>query len=418
MKNDDQSSTSFNKYLKQLGGWPVLRDNWSEDNFDWTKTIIKIDDYKYWYNGFLSLEVKSKLTSKKITPDWEIFIHTPDDLKATSTFLLNDKNDGDKKNYLDYMIKMAIHFGANEKHAQEELKKVLEFELKLVNILKPKQVNKKRITVSSLSLPNIPEMELSQSMSLSELNSKYLFFPWNEYIKNWLPVNVTLDDVNDKLFVLSLYYLDSINELIQSSLKKTLANYVVWKKIDAYASYLDKTTRNYHDDFYKITRRLPEDECLSTVATKLPLLTSAIYARDNFDEKTGKNINEIGKIIRNELLNLLNDSNWMDDEDKKKAVEKLESTSIVIGYPKELLDASILGEYYKDLEFSTNGSYIENVLRTDFFIAKNEWMKLDTAINEKDYWMNFGNLVRTAQAAYDQSKNKLCEFNFVDVIFI
>lgn len=369
-ENDKHNLASFKKYLKQLDGWPVLQDDWDGENFDWTKTIIKIGDKTYWNNGFLSLEVTTKHAShQNIIPDWQISIHSPDNLKITSTFLLYNNDSHDKNNYFKYMIKMAVYLGANETLAEKELASVIQLEHELINILKSnKKINRGPRVENSIRSNNL-EIETIQSINLSTLNNNYPFFPWNEYLYYWLPINVTLNDINDNLVVKSPHYLNKINELIKSKSRKVLANYVIWKKIDAYASYLDKTTRNYHDNFYNITRRMPEKECLDIITSKLLLLTTAIYARDHFDKNNGKTVNEIGNIIRNESLEVLKNSGWMDNKDREKVIEKLMSMSFVIGHPQELYDTLKLEEFYKDLEFF-NDSYIENILSIDSFNEK------------------------------------------------
>lgn len=138
-------------YLKQFGGWPVLeRDHFNEDRFDWMRTIEEIE--KEGFNSNLlvtvTIEIDSKNSSKYIiavnitfaiitnfSSVQILFKIDEANLGLDRAYLIDGIEDHIVKGYYDYMVDVAVIFGANKSEAEDELLKSLNFEIELAQVI-------------------------------------------------------------------------------------------------------------------------------------------------------------------------------------------------------------------------------------------------------------------------------------------
>lgn len=88
--------------------------------------------------------------------------------------------------------------------------------------------------------------------------------------------------------------------------------------------------------------------------------------------------------IRYQFENILKEVNWMDNETRKSALNKLHSMSTHIGYPDEIMDNSKIEEYYKDLEIDPD-DYLKSVLHMNVFGTDYAFNKLRKPVNKTDW---------------------------------
>jgi len=78
--------------------------------------------------------------------------------------------------------------------------------------------------------------------------------------------------------------------------------------------------------------------------------------------------------IQKEVGNLIKESDWMDDEAKDFALEKLKNLKKFIGYPNWYKNTTIIQEYFKGVSFSkivnTSCYYITIILCKIILIIK------------------------------------------------
>lgn len=85
------------------------------------------------------------------------------------------------KAYYEYMVDMAVIYGADRARAERELMESLEFEIALANISLP---NEKRRNATALYNP----------MSIREVQTKFNYIPWVDYINALLPDGLKIDE--------------------------------------------------------------------------------------------------------------------------------------------------------------------------------------------------------------------------------
>lgn len=150
------NSTPIKTAAASLGGWPVvLGDKWDPyDNWTWQEAVL---DYRR--KGFgidyivdFSIGVDFKNSSKRVIdvsqhklflykfPSINLFFIPFLQLDQSSTglsreYMIKGLNETLVKAYHEYMIDLAVLFGANREKAEEELLQALQFEMKLSNVI-------------------------------------------------------------------------------------------------------------------------------------------------------------------------------------------------------------------------------------------------------------------------------------------
>ncbi|XP_022914109.1 neprilysin-2 isoform X2 [Onthophagus taurus] len=362
--------------VNELGGWPVLEgDKFKDQEFDWRQTIYKFrkSGYSVDYLIDFSVAIDLKNSTKRVI-----------DLDQASLglrreFLIKGVEDKLVKAYYDYMVDIAVIFGANKTNAEKELKESLDFEIKLANISLP---NEKRRNASALYNP----------MTVSELQSKYPIVNWKEYFNVLLAPDTKVDD-NEVVIVSIPKYLKDFDDLIKNTSKRTQANYLLWRAVASSVSYLNDELRNRQLQYHTIATGKTErasrwKECIEIAAGSLGNAAGALYVRKYFNEDARQNAIKMVKDIRTEFVEIVKKVDWMDEKSRKRALEKAQAMSTHIAYPDELLDDKILEKFYQDLELDSE-KYLMSVINLTQFATRFSFNRLRQPVNKTD-WITHG----------------------------
>ncbi|CAH0557229.1 unnamed protein product [Brassicogethes aeneus] len=374
-KIEEEGMTTINSILKDLGGWPLLEDNWNEGTFDWRQSVYKFRKFGYSVDYFLdfSVGIDLKNSSKRVI-----------DLDQASLglrreFLIKGMDEKLVKAYFDYMVDISVMFGADRKRALTELKESLEFEIKMAEISLPSE---KRRNATALYNP----------MSMDELQRKFPSIPWLEYMNNLLSPDTSIQP--DEIVVVNVpKYVTDFERLISRTPKRVQANYVMWRAAATSVSYLTDELRKRQLDYTTIVTGRTErearwKECIDISAGSLSIASGALYVRKYFNEESRQSAMEMVKDIRAEFLNILKNVEWMDDKTRVNALEKAKSMSTHIGYPDELMDDKKLEEFYGNLELDSN-NYLRSILNLTLFGTRFSFKRLREPVNKTD-WITHG----------------------------
>lgn len=76
------------------------------------------------------------------------------------------------------------------------------------------------------------------------------------------------------------------------------------------------------------------------------MVIEIIYARKYLSNKTLTNVEEIVSNIKDTFIQVLNDTDWMDEESKERTLDKAQSISVIIGAPQNCFEDSIFEQIY------------------------------------------------------------------------
>lgn len=240
--------------------------------------------------------------------------------------------------YQSYQIDIAILLGADRAQAEDQLRDALLFEITLAEISSPEEERR-------------DANEVYNKMTIAELQEKFPFNDdWLQYINGILPDEAKLT-LEDPVVVYELLYFERLNNFLVTVPKNVVANYLMWRVVMESADYLSVIVRNRQQEFNQQTtgaevRVAKWQECIDVVLQFFPHALGSLYVQKHFNENAKTTALEMVNYIKKEFEENLKSNNWMDEETRKNAVEKLKAMKDEIGFADEILDDSKLTELY------------------------------------------------------------------------
>ncbi|CAG0888500.1 unnamed protein product [Darwinula stevensoni] len=343
---------ALKKVLEIVGGWSVGLE-WDDSDFAWDKVMYQYRKIGLPVDYFLDFSVK--LDSE--TPLCDMLnINQPTHVLPRE-YLIKGPDDEIVQAYYDYMVKLAVHLGAEEERAKSELHKVLEFEILFSNYSLEDEGGQNG-------------MKQYKKMKITELEERWPSIPWLEYINEMLsPFHRVIAE--ETVVVDDPAYIDNFVAALQATPKRVIANYAIWRMVDFSAAYLTEDVQNIREEFYsKLTGKEGRNprwlECMHTVSS-FSLALGAMYVRTFFmDERVKPEVTEMVKRIQAEFDTILDEVDWMDFTTRRRAKLKSAEIKAEIAYPEWLLDNKILTAIHEGLEITPDHFY-QNVLNLSLF---------------------------------------------------
>lgn len=192
-------------------------------------------------------------------------------------------------------------------------------------------------------------------------------------------------------------------------LRRTIANYMMWRASLSVVMFLNKEVRNRTLEYSRVLTGILEfpprwKECVGHVSGSLSIAASSLYVKNYFDDKSRSIADEMVQAIRTEFEGVLNTVDWMDNETRKFALTKVKKMEKHIGYPNELVDDEILKNYYSNLTIEKD-EYLKSYLNINRFQVAHVLRKFRKPVNKTE-WEQHSN-VAIANAYYFWSQNSI-----------
>ena len=231
--------------------------------------------------------------------------------------------------------------------------------------------------------------------SVSELKKEIPNFDWDTYFK---ARGVKLDYLN-------VAQIEPIKESVaimhdtDLGLIKTYLKFVI---VSSAVSLLDDKTYNTAFDFYNRVLSGQKEQkprwkrAVAMLNGALGEEIGRLYVKKYFSESAKKRMQDLVKNLQRAYEIRIKNLNWMSDETKKRALDKLHTFKAKIGYPDKWRD-------YSELEIKEDSLYA-NMMRVAAF---EDAFWLNKVGKEKDptiWYMN----AHEVNAYYDPSTNEIC----------
>lgn len=231
--------------------------------------------------------------------------------------------------------------------------------------------------------------------SFDELKTEITDFDWDKYFeaRGVKPsvVNVMQPEaIMESVAIMKEFDLDTIKD------------YLKLRMMNSAAVLLDDKTYDITFDFYNRVmsgQKEKRDRWKRAVALIDGVMgeeTGRIYVKKYFPEAAKRRVEKLVNNLQRALEMRIKDLDWMSDETKKQAIEKLHTFTAKIGYPDKWRD-------YSKLEIK-NDSLFENIRRADAF-EDDFW--LAKVGQEKDMSIWYMN-AHQVNAYYDPQTNEIC----------
>ena len=233
-------------------------------------------------------------------------------------------------------------------------------------------------------------------MSVAEIKEKFTGFNWDKYLSargasHAEYINIAQPEaITESIAIMN----DTDFDLIKTYLK--------YRIVSAADTVLDDKTYEISFDFYNRTMAGQKEQkprwkrAVSMIDGSLGEEVGRLYVAEYFSDDAKKRMQQLVKNLQRAYADRIENLDWMGDETKKKALEKLSTFKAKIGFPDKWRD-------YSKLEIK-NDSLWENMMRVSQF---EDAFWIEKIGKEKDptiWYMN----AHEVNAYYDPSSNEIC----------
>jgi putative endopeptidase len=235
--------------------------------------------------------------------------------------------------------------------------------------------------------------------SISQLNMMMPVLDWGEYIKRIGANHV------DTIIVTDVNYFNNLTNVLKEQNLKVIREYMSWVLLNRSASYLTTELETASFDFYGKTLRgtpamLPRwERVLSVANAAVGEAIGKLYTEKYFPPQAKAAAQEMVDNIIVAFGERIKNLEWMTDPTKEKALEKLSTFNVKIGYPDEWKDYSLMVVKGKE----DGGNYLENVMNASKWRWNEDLAKIGKPVDKNEWFMS----PQTVNAYYNPLFNEI-----------
>ena len=288
-----------------------------------------------------------------------------------------------RNKYKEHIVKMFQLAGFDEAAAKKKMEAVMDIETRIA-----------KASFSAVEQRN-PAANYHK-MSLDELKKEIPGIDWDAFLNGIGVKGVT------ELSVSQVEPIKEVEKIINSLPVENQIAYMQWSLIDRAAGYLSDDLVAQNFDFYgktlsgKQTNQPRWKRAVSTVNGVLGEAVGQMYVEKYFPAAAKERMVQLVKNLQTALGERIRNLEWMGDSTKIKAIEKLNSFYVKVGYPDKWRD-------YIGLNIEKD-SYWANVKRATEFELDYMLSKAGKPV-DRDEW---GMTPQTVNAYYNPTTNEIC----------
>lgn len=275
-----------------------------------------------------------------------------------------------REKYRVHIARMLKYLGDSEQDAKLNADKVLAFETRMAV---PRMTKEDRRDARKRFNPK----------SISDLNEMTPSINWKAYFDGIGAKSL------DTVIVTDPGYFIALESILKENNIDDWKNYLRWSVIDVNAGYLSTEIERANWEFYgrDLTgakeMRDRKERALGTLNGSIGEAVGKLYVAAKFPPEAKEKAKEM---IANVMLGMkkrINSLEWMSDETKQKAVEKLTKMTVKIAYPDKWKDYSAMD--VKGLK--DGGSYFQNSVNIKKWNFEKDIEKLGQEVDRSEWHM-------------------------------
>lgn len=226
---------------------------------------------------------------------------------------------------------------------------------------------------------------LYNKIPLDELPGLMPDFAWAEYLET-----AGIGDI-DGLVVTQMDYSKALNDIITGTSMDDWKTYLKWAVVNHEAANLSEDLDKQNFEFYGKTlngveQQLPPwKRAVARVNGNLGEVVGKVYVSKHFPPEAKERMTELVDNLILAYEQSINELDWMGEETRAQALDKLHKFTPKIGYPDEWEDYSALEIYPDDLMGNMRRSalfvYDKNVARQKEPVDRGEWAMTPQTVN-------------------------------------
>ncbi|XP_046663447.1 neprilysin-2-like isoform X2 [Homalodisca vitripennis] len=331
----------FLQLLEEAGGWPVLKKNHEIDWRSWSLLKTEILLDRFIHSGGIFFQLGVSKDFKNSTAIG-LYIDQPS-LGLDSELLVNGLSEPTVAAYYKFMVNIAVLFGASRIHVTGDIADCLSLEMDIARIMTPQE---KRRDFGRF---------YKNKFTIEQLNAMVPWMNWTRLLHGIMPESV--HEFTDEILVVEMDYLVKLGNLLNNYPKK-----------------------------------------------RLNLALGFLYVKKYFNHQSKQKASDIAHRIRQQMLQEIDELEWMDQSTKIYAQQKAAAVVKSIGYPEELASLEEVNRFYATMQMNTD-NFLEAIIDVNGFNNLYSWEKLIKPVMKHD-WRDSVDAF-TVNAYYDHQGNSI-----------
>ena len=299
-------------------------------------------------------------------------------------YLLDDESTIKIRNaYREYVNRLFTLAGYSEQEAAEATEAVISLETEIA-----------KVSVDRATLRDVHKNY--NKMTVKEFTSRFDFIDWEIFFKE------TGICKSQELNAGQIPFFEGLTKVLKKTSLDDQKDYLAFKLLNAASNYLSDDFVNANFDFYGRALQGKEElqprwkSALAVVNRSLAEAFGQMYVEKYFPASSKEKMLEMVANLQTALGERIADLEWMSDETKAKAQEKLGTFIVKVGYPDKWKD-------YSSLEIK-NDSYWANICRANVFAHKDMMEDEGQPVDRTKWAMS----PQTVNAYYNPTTNEIC----------
>ena len=285
--------------------------------------------------------------------------------------------------YVAYIRQLISHVGFGESDAARSSDDVMRIETRLAK--------------ASKSMTELRDPEANyHKMSYDQLKKDFAGIDWDAYLHIF-----GISGLKD-VIVGQPEAIHEVEKILAEETPEALQNVYLWHAIDMAAGYVDDESRNLSFAFWgtalsgKTQDRPRWKRAVSSVEGCLGEALGQLYVAKYFPPAAKERMEKLVANLQQALGERIDAQDWMSDETKKVAHEKLDAFYVKVGYPDKWTDYSTL---------QIGNSYLQNILSCKEWAIQDMIAKhLNKPVDKDEWYMT----PQTVNAYYNPTTNEIC----------
>ncbi|XP_063060390.1 endothelin-converting enzyme-like 1 [Engraulis encrasicolus] len=275
--------------------------------------------------------------------------------------------------YKALMERLLSMLGAQ--NATLKSREIIELETRLANV-----------TVSELDDQRKDISSMYNRITLDQLQTMAPGLHWRKLLERIFQQSFSKDE---EIVVLATDYLQKVSDIIKTTSKRVLHNYMLWRVVAALSEHLSTAFRSSIHEFSREVEGgerqsdLPRS-CLNQANKHFGMALGALFVQEYFPDQSKAKVQELVEDIKHALDVRLQELDWMDEPTREAARAKLQSMMVMTGYPDYLLKPEMIDQEY-GFEVSEK-TYFRNILNSIKYSIDTSIKKIHKQV-DKTAWL-------------------------------
>jgi len=282
--------------------------------------------------------------------------------------LKDDKSKERRQQYVDHVTRMMQYIGYSEADARTSAEMILAVETKLAE---PQLDKVQQRNISNFNNPR----------TIPELTAMTPAIDWPKFIKD-----MGVDQELDTVYVVELKYMKELQNILTSTPIEDIKTIMKWSTLNGLASNLTTELEKANWDFYSKTLRgtekqqPAEERAMDHVTGRVGQAIGKLYVDAKFPPEAKAKAEKMIANVITAFKARISKLDWMSEETKQKAIQKLDKFTVKIAYPD-------VWEDYSKLMIKEGNTYAENMMALSDWNLKDNLGKIGKPVDKTEWNM-------------------------------